>query len=267
MLAVRMDREAVRDAYDVQIRQRLVDDTGRGVVERDAHVVRVIPDGPGWAGITWFDLDDADVDEVIAAQIRCFPAGRAWEWKHYSYDRPGDLPDRLRAAGFVPEPPETLLVAEIAELDLDVPPPAGVDLMPVTDADGVAELISVHEAVFGGDYSGLGARLTAMLVHEPPAAAAVIARAADGTPVCGGRVEFHPGTEFASIWGGGTLPDWRGRGVFRAVVAYRAALAAARGFRYLQVDALPASRPILERLGFVALAETTPYVHPGRAVG
>ena len=77
------------------------------------------------------------------------------------------------------------------------------------------------------------------------------------------RVEFHAGTDFASLWGGGTLPAWRRRGVFRAVVAHRARLAAARGFRYLQVDALPASRPILERLGFVELATTTPFMHPG----
>jgi hypothetical protein len=34
----------------------------------------------------------------------------------------------------------------------------------------------------------------------------------------------------------------------------------ARGYRYLQVDASAESRPILERLGFVCLAQTTPYV-------
>ncbi len=57
-----------------------------------------------------------------------------------------------------------------------------------------------------------------------------------------------------------TVPAWRGRGIFRALVAYRAGLAAARGYRYLQVDALPASRPILQRLGFKPVASTTPYV-------
>ncbi len=62
----------------------------------------------------------------------------------------------------------------------------------------------------------------------------------------------------------GQLPAWRRRGVFRALVAHRATLASARGFRYLQVDALPPSRPILKRLGFVELATTTPFVHPGQ---
>jgi hypothetical protein len=50
--------------------------------------------------------------------------------------------------------------------------------------------------------------------------------------------------------------------VFRSLVAYRAALASARGVRYLQVDASPESRPILERLGFTELATTTPFLHP-----
>jgi hypothetical protein len=50
--------------------------------------------------------------------------------------------------------------------------------------------------------------------------------------------------------------------VFRALVAHRAALAAAAGFRYLQVDATADSRPILRRLGFVELSTTTPFVHP-----
>jgi tetratricopeptide (TPR) repeat protein len=47
---------------------------------------------------------------------------------------------------------------------------------------------------------------------------------------------------------------------YRATVAYRARLAAERGFRYLETDASDDSRPILERLGFAAVTTTTPYV-------
>ena len=72
-------------------------------------------------GVTWCDLDPAGADAVIAAQIHRFAGlARPWEWKHYSYDRPPDLPDRLLAAGFTPEPAEALLVAEIADLPLEV---------------------------------------------------------------------------------------------------------------------------------------------------
>ena len=48
--------------------------------------------------------------------------------------------------------------------------------------------------------------------------------------------------------------------IFRALVAHRARLAADHGYRYLQVDALPTSRPIPARLGFEPVARTTPYV-------
>jgi GNAT superfamily N-acetyltransferase len=69
------------------------------------------------------------------------------------------------------------------------------------------------------------------------------------------------GTAFATLWGGSTLPAWRGRGIYRALVSHRARLADARGFSLLQVDASDDSRPILERLGLEAITTTTPYVY------
>ena len=69
---------------------------------------------------------------------------------------------------------------------------------------------------------------------------------------------YNQGTEFAGLWGGSTLPGWRGRGIYRALVGRRAQLAAQLGVKYLLVDASAASRPILERLGFVPITTTTP---------
>lgn len=127
------------------------------------------------------------------------------------------------------------------------------------DADA---LVSVGDEVFGGDHAAISRHILAGVAQFPPTIEAVVAWAGS-TPVSAARVGFNAGTDFAGLWGGGTLPSWRGRGVFRSLVAHRAALAAARGFRYLQVDASPDSRPILERLGFVQLATTTPFVHQG----
>jgi GNAT superfamily N-acetyltransferase len=260
-----MDRQAVLAAFDEQIRRHPEPDTPDGHVEHDDTVIRSMSVGDGWNGVTWCDLDHVSADAVIAAQISRFAElSRPWEWKHYSYDQPPDLPDRLLAAGFTPQPAEALLVAEIADLTLDVPPPPGVELLPVVDKHGVEAVVSVHDEVFGGDYSALGRTLLAGLARQPGSAAAVVA-VAGRRPIAAGRLEFHPGTDFASLWGGGTLPAWRGRGVFRSLVAHRATLASARGFRYLQVDASKDSRPILQRLGFVELATTTPFTHPGGA--
>jgi len=262
-LASRMDPQAVLAAFNEQIRRHPVPDAPGGHVEQDTGVIRVVSGGHGWTGVTWCDLDPVSADAVIAAQISRFAElSGPWEWKHYSYDQPPDLPDQLLAAGFTREPAEALLVAEIADLTLDVPPPPGVELRAVFDRAGVDALVSVHDQVFGEDHSAQGKALLAGLAQQPSTAAAVVAFAGQ-TPIAAGRMEFHSGTDFASLWGGGTLPDWRGRGVFRSMVACRACLASARGFRYLQVDASPDSQPILERLGFVELAATTPFTHPG----
>lgn len=251
-------------AFDEQVRRHAGPPGPDEEVEREALVVRIISDG--WSGVTWSDLDPVTADGVIAAQVDRFAQlARPWEWKHYSYDRPADLRDRLVAAGLTPEPAETLLVAAIADLAVDVPPPAGVRLTPVVDARGVEAFVRMHHDVFGGDHSDIGRMLSAALAQELPSHLAVVAWSGD-TAVGAGRVELQPGTDFASIWGGGTHPGWRGRGVFRSLVAHRAALAAARGFRYLQVDATPESRPILRRLGFVELATTTPFARPAVAV-
>lgn len=255
-----MDQDAVLRAYDEQLR-RMPPGSPDATVECEDRVTRFRYNDGSWAGVIWSDLDEADADEVIADQILRFAGFKApWEWKYYSYDQPADLPDRLAAAGFIREPDEAVLVAEASDLDLEVSPPAGVELRPVVDEAGAQALVSVHEEVFGDDHSAVGRHVMSGVASDPPTIAAVVAWAGD-TPICAARLEFNHGTDFAGLFGGGTLPEWRGRGVFRSLVAYRAALAAEHGFRYLQVDAMPDSRPILKRLGFVELATTVPFTY------
>jgi ribosomal protein S18 acetylase RimI-like enzyme len=260
----RMDAEAVLAAYDEQIRRRPQPEGPGACVETDGAVARHLSGGGGWCGVTWSRLDETTADAVIAAEVARFAEhGQPWEWKHHSHDEPPDLAERLKAAGLAPEQAEALLVAEIAALDLEAAAPAGVEIVVADDPVGVEMVVAVHDRVFGEDGAGLRGPLLAGLDRPGPPTLGVVALAG-GEPVGAARVEFHAGTEFASLWGGGTLPEWRGRGIFRALVARRALLAATRGYRYLLVDALPTSEPILARLGFVRLATTTPFTHPGR---
>jgi GNAT superfamily N-acetyltransferase len=250
-----MDVRAALDAFDAHLRAGPPPEEPGSVIERDGDVVRVVAPA-GWSGVVWSRLSEASADGAIAGQQARF-AGMEWEWKAYSTDLPADLPDRLRAAGLSAEPAETVLLADIAELDTAPAPPAGIELVDVTDAAGIAELIRLHDTVFDTDGSRLGAALLARLEAAPDTMTAVLALGPDGRAVASARVDYSPATGFAGLWGGGTLPQWRGRGIFRALVAHRARLAAARGIRYLQVDAMPMSRPILERLGFTAVATVT----------
>ncbi|MGW0089718.1 GNAT family N-acetyltransferase [Streptomyces sp. NPDC003328] len=257
-----MDHAAVLALYDRDMRRGARPDGPGTRVECDASVVRQVGSAHDWNGIVWSDLDEATADAVIAEQVRYFAElGREFEWKLYGHDLPVDLGKRLRAAGFTPEPEETLMVAEVADLTLDVEPPEGVRLVPVTEPASVDLVADVHRRAFGTDSTRLRDQLLAQLSGDSDQVVAVLALAGD-EPVSAARMELVPGTRFAGLWGGGTIPAWRGRGVYRALVAHRAEVAASRGYRYVQVDASGQSRPILARLGFEPLTTTTPYVSP-----
>lgn len=266
-----MDREellTVRARYDAEMREGAQPDAARARVERSGAVVRQSVPGPGWNGVLWSDLDEETADAQIAAQVAFFAERGCpeFEWKLYDHDRPADLGDRLRAAGFVPEPPETLMVARVAELaQLPVEPPEGITLRVVTDEAGVDLMMAVHAGAFGTERPRIREQLLSLLRSEPDSIAAVLAMAGD-TPVSAARMEMRPGTAFAGLWGGGTLPHWRGRGIYRLLVAHRARLAAERGIPYLQVDASDDSRPILARLGFGVMGVTVPYVWAAQGV-
>ncbi|NBM15741.1 GNAT family N-acetyltransferase [Streptomyces sp. GC420] len=253
-----MDHDAVLALFDDRMRRGARSGGTHARVELVGDVVREV--GEGWAAVIWSGLDETTADAAIAEQVRHFEGlGQEFEWKLYAHDRPGDLAVRLLAAGFEPEPQETLMVAEIADLPTDVELPEGIALVPVTDPAGVDLMTRVHDGAFGTDGSALRTQLLARLAADPESFTAFVAMAGD-RPVCASRMEFHEGTGFASLWGGGTVPEWRGRGIYRALVAVRTRLAAERGYRYLQVDASDQSSPILRRLGFVPLTTTTPYL-------
>jgi GNAT superfamily N-acetyltransferase len=257
-----LDIGALLAAYDLQLRGEAPDPLPAGVAaERDGPLVRVFY--PAGGGIGYRDLggfDGADLDELIARQVRVFAErGEQFEWKLHAHDRPADLAHRLLAAGFVPEELETVVIGPVASVARDVRLPEGVSLREVSRRPDLERIAAMEEEIWNDNRGWLVDSLEAELAADPSALTIVVAEAA-GVVVCAGWVRFVRGTEFATLWGGGTLPEWRGRGIYRALVAYRANLAAARGFRYLQVDASDESRPILERLGFVAVTTTTPYI-------
>jgi GNAT superfamily N-acetyltransferase len=205
-------------------------------------------------------LKGAEVDELIARQVRVFAERRErFEWKLHAHDLPDDLAQRLVDAGFVPEDEESVMIALVAAVAAEPRLPDGVRLLEVGERADLDRIAAMEEAVWHDNRRWLADSLEAERAVDPDALTIVVAES-DTDVVCAAWVRFAAGTEFATLWGGGTLPTWRSRGIYRAIVAYRANLAAARGFRYLQVDASDESRPILERLGFVAVTTTTPYI-------
>ena len=220
-----METTEILERFDEQMRRRAAPDS--------------LFVGNGWSAVLWRP-DDGEVAPLVA-RMRDLP-GHV-EWKYYSHDGAA-LRERLVAAGLEPDDEETVVVAEASSIP---PPPDDVELRIVDE-----EFVELAAAVFGDRFD------------LPEKAVAVVA-VVDGQPVSGGRVDFEDGVEFAGLFGGITLPEFRGRGLYRATVAKRAELARERGYRWLYSDALPTSRPILERLGFVPLTTMTPFMIPREA--
>jgi GNAT superfamily N-acetyltransferase len=72
----------------------------------------------------------------------------------------------------------------------------------------------------------------------------------DGEPAGASNVALFPPTA-ATVNGGSVRPKFRGRGIYRAMVAERLKIAREAGVGGLVVWGGDMSRPILERLGFV----------------
>lgn len=201
-----------------------------------------------------------DPDHWIARQVEFFTdRGEKVEWKTYSYDEPTDLGDRLAAAGFVAEAEETLLLGEVAGLIHEVALPEGVHLREVTDDADLERVDQLMKAIWGPE-SGDGWLRREMRANPDALDVVVVERSPEEPVLCAAWLRYSPGTDFASMWGGSTLPEWRRRGLYRATVTHRARIAQHRGYRYMRLDTSADSRPILERLGLRSAATTTPYV-------
>ncbi|HET6987466.1 MAG TPA: GNAT family N-acetyltransferase [Kribbella sp.] len=248
-------------AYDEQLRG--TSESADVPTSMDGPVIRVEYPSRGFVSYRSLDgLDGAEVDALIARQRDFFAAkGQSVEWKLRGHDRPADLPERLSAAGFVPEEQETVLIAESADIVERLRGRETVDGISIhlVDERGDFERIAAMEStVWNENWSWLADDLARR--HATGLTDIYVAEA-DGEVVSAAWAVYKNGTEFTGLWGGSTLADWRGKGIYKALVAVRAARAVELGYKYLQVDASDNSSPILQRLGFLAVTTTTPYVY------
>jgi GNAT superfamily N-acetyltransferase len=167
------------------------------------------------------------------------------------------LRERLERHGFVSGPRETLLMFDLSQWTLPVQP--GIEVRRAHTPSEVELFRRLAEQIFESDNAQVADELLRSLEHEEPEQFAYVAFDA-GVPASIGRLERVRGSAFAGLFTGGTLREHRGRGLYRALVAARARDAVGLGARYLRVDALPTSQPILEGLGFVSLTRTWPCV-------
>jgi hypothetical protein len=218
--------------------------------------------GRGW--VTYRDLGGADADTIrrwvgeVLDHYHADPEIRRVEWKTRGHDHAPGLHEALLDHGFAPGEPESVMIGRARALAGEVPLPPGVALRRIRGVADVRAVACQQQEVFGDvDPDEMLAALIRRLSLDD--GMEIWVAESDGRVVCSGRLEPVAGTDFAGLWGGATVEDWRGRGLYRALTATRARSALGLGKTLVHSDSTEYSRPILERYGFLAVTTTTPY--------
>lgn len=242
--------------YDAEVRATAASRVPAGWrAGTDGPLLRAVGARAGHAVLTApaHELSASEAAALVQRTVRWFAdRGRWFEWKTYDHDR-SDLPGLLLDAGAEAGDHEALVLGEAALL-ADGPVDAPVrEATTRVDMDRIAALQS---EVWGRDWSWLAEELD---LSVAAGLLRVFVVELDGRVVSAAWLEPFVGTGFAGLWGGSTLPAYRGRGIYRALVTARARLALDLGHPVLQVDASDDSRQILERLGLQVVGGTRPY--------
>src|SRR4051812_33589957 len=210
--------------------------------------------------ITWSQLNAASAEQVIREQVEFYSGlNQPFEWKVFDTDQPVDLKEQLQNFGFTEEPEESLMVLRIGNGEGRVKISAEHEVRCGNGLSLLPDLLRVQETAYGESAGWLGDSITHTLRTAPETLTLYVAYHKN-QPVASARIDFEPGSQFAGLWGGVVLPEFRGQGFYLSLLAPRIEEAEARGCKFVTIDAGPMSRPIVQRKGFREMATIQPFV-------
>jgi GNAT superfamily N-acetyltransferase len=228
---------------------------GIEVIEAPRYRITLQPDFPiaGPNSVAWIrcraDEADALIDEARAPfKSRRLPV----MWILDPDTEPENFDGVLAAHHIFPEPHSPEVAVMILGTDAQVQSPA-VDGLRLHDALADAETFrtadAVNAAAFEASERDAGA-LERRRLHQLAAGnRRLLLATVDGEPAGSAGLTLYPPLG-AIINGGAVRKKFRGRGVYRAMVAARLAIAREAGVPGVSVWGGPMSKPILARLGF-----------------
>ena len=259
---------ALLRAYDTQLREEAEVPSSLATDRLGPLVLATFMGGRGFVTYRTLDTDAGAATEDSVARLveqavqhyEAMPEITRVEWKSRGHDHAPGLHEALVAHDFTPDEPESIMIGEAHLLAVDVELPEGVVVRRVTDEGDVRAMCAMQAEVFGDDEDEARDHADQIL-HRLRTRDDMEMWVAehDGRIVSAGRLEPVEGTDFAGIWGGATRPEYRGKGIYRALTAARARSAIGYGKRYINSDSTEFSRPILERSGLLKVSTTTPY--------
>ncbi|WP_117234789.1 GNAT family N-acetyltransferase [Vibrio maerlii] len=233
-----------------------------GVVKSSDTLVKFVSEDFHGSYISYYSFEESDSERRVKEDLEYFQQRNlCFEWKTYSTDRPTNLESVLLESGFEQEETESFMALNLAETDNK--PFDESAITEVFDERGVRDAIKVQEQVWGGDFEWQYNYLFKLKQNSPDSISIYVVYV-NGQPVTSAWITFNEGSPFAGIWGGSTVEEFRGKGLYSSLLNKRIAEAKARGVKYLIIDASDMSKPIVAKRGFEVIATTTGYTSPKR---
>ena len=239
--------------YDKYLRVHVSYPEARKEVTGD--VIRFVRNAPGMNFVGFTFANEPELDRVIDQQVEYFaPMQQPFTWKVYDHDLLPSLAHKLQDRNFVSDGGDSVMVIDLQNAAPDLFQPAPIDIRRITTREGLKDVVTVLDGVYGGHnvwvYERLGAHL------QVPDYLSVYVAYIEDQPVSIAWTYFPTG-QFATLFAGSTLANHRKRGLYSNLLATRLREIRARGLQYAIVEAGAMSKPILVKHGFQHL--TTVY--------
>ena len=245
---------------------------GIELIEDARYRITLQPDYPipGPNSVAWIRCSTAEVDELIAEVRSTFTRRRLpLMWILDPDTEPSDFADRLATHGVMPEPtaPEVAVMVLPSDVHIDLETSDGIELHDaLSDLELFRQADAVNAEAFGeaprDDSPDHMAALDRRRQNQLAAGnRRVVLATMDGEPAGSAGLTLFPPAG-AIINGGAVREKFRGRGIYRAMVAARLAMARDAGAAGLSVWGGPMSAPILSKLGFETVSWRRFYPDP-----
>jgi GNAT superfamily N-acetyltransferase len=207
---------------------------------------------PGWpvgysrvARATWSAAEaDAGIDAVLA-----FFGETPFHWHVGPSSGPSDLVDRLVARGLVVLARPRLMTVALP-LPADWPTVADVRIVEVSDAKEAR--VGLRLAHHEDEHLDRDVAERMAYLETPGRRGGFLVAYLSEIPVANAGYRYSSDGRCVYLTGAETAEPFRGRGIYKSVIAYRAARAVARGCNLASIVAnAETSAPILDRHGFV----------------
>lgn len=246
--------------YQDQIRKRRLSAAPGCEVAQSENLIRYAGAGPECQqNYVLFANFESDIDKQIDEQFQYFSdLKRSWMWTFYDNDSPADLADRLVKRGMKIKSVEHLMTLDLDSINFSIS--KNFEISRIETAEQLKLLDELFKVVWDDTYPWVR-NVVSQAVINSSKNFEVYLLSKDGKPLSAGWMRFHDDTDFASLWGGMTLPGYRGEGLYTEVAKARCIRAQERGFKSMWVGAWPTSRNALERFGFSEQTKITNYVY------